>query len=83
MTTLAAKAQRREFDVGGVHRILGVRPSGGDFAPGTFHPRVRSNTGAALANPCTSHEIWSCNNEDRANPLTFVYSTNNSSYTAP
>jgi hypothetical protein len=70
------------FDVGGGDRILGVQPGETDFTPGTFTLRIQNTTGATLADIYVAYEIWTRNDQPRANSLHFSYSTDDTTYTS-
>ena len=70
------------FEVGGSSDVaFGIQPSGSDFTPGTITLKITNNTGSTIAAMDFSYEVWSYNDQDRANSLNSSYSVDDSSYT--
>lgn len=66
------------FDVGIGDIILGIQPIEADFTPGDITLVVTNTTGSTAANVYISYEIWTLNNEERANSLNFSYALDDS-----
>jgi VCBS repeat-containing protein len=60
--------------------ILGVQPSGDDFTPGFIELRLVNDSGAGVAFVELSYEIWTYNDQERANSLDFSYSLDGVSF---
>lgn len=69
------------FDAGGGDIILGVQPTGADFAPGEITLQLQNNSGSLLTELAVEYDIRYLNNEDRANALNFSFSPDNVTYT--
>lgn len=69
------------FDVGGGNIALGVQPGGSDFTPGDFTLRVQNGTGQTLTSFGIAYDVFTYNDQGRANSFNFSWSTDNSSYT--
>ncbi|MGF1581919.1 MAG: hypothetical protein ACFCD0_21550 [Gemmataceae bacterium] len=69
------------FDTGSGNNILGIQPSSADWTPGTITLQVVNTTGSSVDSWDISYDIFSLNNEPRANSLNFAFSTDDSSYT--
>ena len=69
------------FDVGGGLTILGVQPGGTDFTPGTITLRLENQTDHTVDFLDISYDIYTFNDQDRANSFNFAWSVNDVTYT--
>lgn len=60
--------------------IFGFQPAGSDVTPGTLTLAITNNSGTTATGFEVSYDIFTFNDEDRANSLNFAYSIDDSSY---
>jgi len=70
------------FDTGGGNATQGVQPGGSDFTPGDITLKIENTTGSTVADVYVSYDIWTFNDQARANSLNFAWSTDDAAYTA-
>ena len=70
------------FDVGGGSTIIGFQPAGSDFTPGTLTARLENNTGGVISQLNISYNIYTYNDQGRANSFNFAYSSDDLGYTS-
>lgn len=68
------------FDVGGGDPALGVQPIGSDFNPGFFYLRTTNNTGSTIQEIEIAYDIYTFNDQDRANSFVFAHSSDDATY---
>jgi hypothetical protein len=81
VTTGGAYAFDVDNSQAAVNRALGVQPTGDDSTPGYYQLEVVNNTGSTMSNWFVSFTSYYYNDQDRANSLTFAYSTVGSVFT--
>ena len=69
------------FDVGGGNLTLGVQPGGSDFTPGEIILEVENGTGQEVSGFDIGYDIWTMNDQARANSFNFAYSTDGTAFT--
>ena len=69
------------FNTGGGNMILGVQPTGSDWASGSFILRIQNNTGSAISQINISYSIFVYNDGGRATGIDLAHSADNVSYT--
>ncbi len=69
------------WDIGSGDVILGIRPGGSDWTPGTLTLFITNNTGATVTSIDVSYNVLVNNNQARSNSFNFSHSSDNSSYT--
>jgi hypothetical protein len=67
---------------GGVNRILGIQPTGGDFTPGDITLRIQNETGMAISLWDVSYDAFEYNDSNLSASIKFSWSTDNITYTA-
>ncbi len=67
------------FNTGG-NVILGFQPGGSDFTPGTLTLRLTNASGSEVNAVSISYDIWTLNDQGRANSLNLSYSLDDATY---
>jgi len=67
------------FDTG-ANSILGIQPGSSDFTPGTLTLRLTNSSGGEVNAVSISYDIWTFNDQARANSLNFGYSLDDATY---
>lgn len=70
------------FNNGSTGVMLGVQPTGSDFASGSFTLKIHNNTGSVIGDLDLSYVIWIRNDQGRGNSFNFSHSSTNSAFTS-
>jgi len=70
------------FEVSDNNYSLGLQPTTGDYASGSTTLRFQNQTGAAITTLSVGYKVYVYNDEAGSNSYNFLYSADNSTYTA-
>ncbi|MEL6720647.1 MAG: T9SS type A sorting domain-containing protein [Bacteroidota bacterium] len=70
------------FDTGSGNIAFGVQPGGSDFTPGDFTLKVTNNSGGGIQQFQLSYDIFTFNDQSRANSLNLAVSLDDVTYNA-